>query len=176
MVRRHPWWFAAATAGFAGVIGFVLVYFAPQDLLLQTSVNEPLPTLTSAPSTAAASSVTAPRPSAPVVLGRGRFRSGEHHTTGAASLLRLADGRRYVRLERLATSNGPAVRVWLSAAPADASDDTVGAAAHVDLGGLKANHGNQNYRVPADVRAGRYRSVVIWCRRFEVVFGDAPLR
>ena len=186
IIRRHPWWFATAAAGFAGVIGFVLVYFAPQDLFLQTSVNEPLPVATAPAGSAASGSAAPAAPAAPAastgaaapplaVLARGHFRSGEHDTSGRALLLRLADGRRFVRLERFSTSNGPAVRVWLSAAPAGAGDDTVADAPHVDLGGLKANHGNQNYRVPASAELGRYRSVVVWCRRFDVVFGSAGL-
>lgn len=177
IIRRHPWWFATAAAGFAGVVAFVLVYFAPQDLFLQTSVNEPLPVATHPAGTVAPGSVGPTASTAPslTVLARGRFRSGEHDTSGRAVLLRLADGRRFVRLEGFSTSNGPAVRVWLSAAPTGASDDSVAGAAHVDLGGLKANHGNQNYRVPASAALTRYRSVVIWCRRFDVVFGSAGL-
>src|SRR4051794_23518606 len=182
-LRRHPWWVAGTAVALSGLTAFVLIFFAPQDLFLQTSVNEPLPgTVSSGPApvgsagSGASSAPTAPS-SAPAlaVLGRRRFGSGEHDTSGTATLLRLRDGRRFVRLERLSTSNGPAVRIWLSAAQAGASDDTVGGAAHLDLGGLKANHGNQNYRVPAQAPIGRYRSVVIWCRRFDVVFGSAAI-
>lgn len=185
VLRRHPWWTAGAAAALVGFTAFVFVYFAPQDLFLQTSVNEALPAATqsaptgrpaSSPGAATRSTPGTPHLAAvPAVLGQGGLRSGEHDTSGRVELLRLADGRRFVRLERLATSNGPAVRVWLSAAPAGASDGAVGRAAHLDLGGLKANHGNQNYRVPTGAAVAGYRSVVIWCRRFDVVFGSAPL-
>jgi hypothetical protein len=47
--------------------------------------------------------------------------------------------------------------------------------AYVDLGRLKGNRGDQNYPVPADVDLGRYRSVTIWCDRFNVSFGAAAL-
>jgi hypothetical protein len=159
---------AAGTA----VMIFGLLYFAPQDLLINTSVDEPLPT---AVATGSAQDSGLPGASGPTVLRRGRFRSGEHRTTGTALLLRLADARTFVRLQGLSTSNGPAVRVWLSAARAPGSDAAVGRAAHVDLGGLKANHGNQNYGVANATRLSRYRSVVVWCARFHVVFGSAPL-
>ena len=91
-------------------------------------------------------------------------------------MLRLADGRRYVRLEHLSTSNGPDVRVWLSGAGSSASSGTVARSEYVDVGGLQANHGDQNYLIPAATDLSRYHSVVIWCRRFEVVFGIAQLR
>jgi hypothetical protein len=40
---------------------------------------------------------------------------------------------------------------------------------------LKGNIGDQNYALPADVDIDRYRTVTIWCRRFSVNFGSAPL-
>jgi hypothetical protein len=35
--------------------------------------------------------------------------------------------------------------------------------------------GNQNYPVPASVDLASYRSVVIWCDRFNATFGSADL-
>jgi hypothetical protein len=40
---------------------------------------------------------------------------------------------------------------------------------------LKGNRGDQNYEVPATVDLTKYRAVTIWCRRFSVNFGSAPL-
>jgi hypothetical protein len=175
-VKRR--WIVLAGIGLVlgGLAAFVLVYFAPQDLLIQTSVDEPVPTATGGPSSEAeVGDVVRRSPPALEIVARGTFASGEHTTTGQAQLLILGDGRRFVRLTELVTSNGPEVRIWLSAAPSRASDDAVAAARHLDVGGLKANHGNQNYAVPADAPLAEYRSVVIWCRRFDVVFGAAPL-
>jgi hypothetical protein len=173
-VRRHPWRIGSGVVLAIAVLIFALTYFAPQDLLLDTSVNEPLPTATGSPPRQHADHSHQPVRQRPVILRRGEFRSGEHPTSGTALLLRLADGRTFVRLENLSTSNGPAVRVWLSSAAASSTNAAVGAAGHLDLGGLEANHGNQNY-VAARARLARYRSVVLWCARFHVVFGSAPL-
>jgi Electron transfer DM13 len=72
-------------------------------------------------------------------------------------------------------SNGPDVHVYLVAAP-DAKDDaTVKNAAFVDLGSLKGNIGDQNYDVLDTVDLGNYRAVTIWCKRFSINFGTAPL-
>ena len=54
--------------------------------------------------------------------------------------------------------------------PRDRHDDGA-----VSLGRLKANQGNQSYEIDAGVRLDRYRSVVIWCRRFTYAFGAADL-
>ncbi len=67
------------------------------------------------------------------------------------------------------------MRVYLVAA-ADADDnESVTKAGFVELGKLKGTDGDQNYDVPAGLDLSRYRAVSIWCRRFSVNFGAAPL-
>ncbi len=48
--------------------------------------------------------------------------------------------------------------------------------AYLALGDLKGTNGNQNYPIPADTNPTGYTSVVIWCDRFNVAFGSAPVR
>ena len=52
---------------------------------------------------------------------------------------------------------------------------SVARSSHIDLGGLKGNIGDQNYAVPRSAGRDGYRTVVIWCQRFSVTFGYAPL-
>jgi len=40
---------------------------------------------------------------------------------------------------------------------------------------MKGNIGDQNYDVPASVDLAKYRAATIWCARFNVNFGTAPL-
>jgi hypothetical protein len=40
---------------------------------------------------------------------------------------------------------------------------------------MKGNIGDQNYDVPADADLQKYAAVTIWCARFSVNFGTAPL-
>src|SRR4051812_34151667 len=44
----------------------------------------------------------------------------------------------------------------------------------VDLGALKGNRGNQQYRLPGGAKGGS--TVVVWCRAFSAAFGSARLR
>jgi len=160
-LARHAatrWRLAAAVvaAGLAIIVVFVLVYFQPQDLFINHSVDQA-------------------RPAGAVVVRQGSFHSGEHATTGLAQLLGFPGGLTTLRLAPFRTSNGPAVHVWLSAAAPGAPNGTVADMAHLDLGGLKGNIGAQNYPVPRTADPGRYRTVVIWCERFSVTFGYAPL-
>jgi Electron transfer DM13 len=168
-----------ALAAVVLVAGAAVAWFQPQKLFIDERVDEALPT---APAGATGSTApdaggaapTRPAPAGPVPLAEGRFRSLGHPTSGRAAVLRVGGGRRFLRLEDLHTSNGPDLFVYLSTTAADGprdsfDDDFVG------LGRLKANQGNQNYEIAADVRLDRYQSVVIWCRRFTYAFGAAPL-
>ncbi len=136
--------------------------FRPERLFINQKVNEQFPT-------ASATNV------APMKLAAGEFHAGAHETKGTAAIFKLADGKRTLRLSNFETSNGPDVHVYLVAA-ADAKDnETVKSAGFVELGSLKGNIGDQNYDVPSTVDLAKYRAVTIWCARFNVNFGTAPL-
>ncbi|MFN2581460.1 MAG: DM13 domain-containing protein [Candidatus Dormibacteria bacterium] len=172
-MRGHPLITAVAMAAVGGV-AFVIVYFDPEALFTVHRVDEGQPATMATPVNSTAAAAT-PRASAtsPAVIASGRFRDLEHATVGTASVLRLGDGSFVVRLEGFSTSDGPDVHVTLSPVPPTAGQNDF--TAYLDLGSLKGNQGNQNYPVPAGTDIARYRSVVIWCRRFAVGFGVAPI-
>jgi hypothetical protein len=116
-----------------------------------------------------------PPPQQPVVLAEGGFVSQEHKTAGVAKIIQLPDGSRLLRLEGFATSDGPDLHVWLTDQPANGPWGSYDDGRHVRLGKLKATNGNQNYPIPPDAALPGLRSVVIWCDRFNVAFGSAPL-
>jgi hypothetical protein len=154
-------WIAFGLA--ALVIAWAL--FRPELLPVNRTVSEEFPPV---PRSAAAELQT------PEKLLSGEFRGYAHPTEGTAAVYSV-DGGRILRLTTFKTSNGPDVHVYLVAAT-DAKDDaTVKNAAFVDLGRLKGNIGDQNYNVPETIDLGKYRAVTIWCRRFSVNFGTAPL-
>jgi hypothetical protein len=100
----------------------------------------------------------------------GRFRSGEHATSGTARIVKLANGRRVLTLTGFETSAGPDLRVRI--VPGGGTDG--GADGAVDLGALKGNRGDQQYELPAGLKP-RDHTVVIWCRAFSALFGSARL-
>lgn len=134
--------------------------FRPERLFINQKVNEQFPTASAAMSNKLAS---------------GQFRSAAHETKGTATVFQLADGKKTLRLTDFATSNGPDVHVYLVAAGDAKDNDTVTQAGFIDIGTLKGNIGDQNYELPADADLAKYRSVTIWCKRFGVNFGTAPL-
>jgi hypothetical protein len=186
-----------------GLVVFVLVWFQPQKLFIDDKVDEaapigatpltvtPPPTGAPAPSTSVATSApaeedgpattsapsTVPPTTVPVTApppAPTQFVGLDHGTSGNLLVLQDAQGTRYVRFEAFATDNGPDLFVYLSTNPIDgpeqAFDDD-----YVNLGRLQGNIGDQNYAVPPDVDLSRYRSVVVWCDRFDSAFGAAPL-
>lgn len=92
---------------------------------------------------------------------------GFHKAQGVAKVINLADGRTFLRLENLKTTNGPDLYVYLSTGK-DVSDI-------VSLGKLKGNIGNQNYEIPTGTDLAKYNTVLIWCKAFSTLFGSAKL-
>jgi Electron transfer DM13 len=149
----------------AGIVVIIIAWylFRPEKLFINKSVNEGLP------------SATAEKSDSPRALTEGIFHSVAHDTKGTATIFELPGGERVLRLTDFETSNGPDVHIYLGKAP-DANDsDTVTNAGFIELGSLKGNVGDQNYEIPSGTDLNKYHSVTIWCRRFGVNFGTAPL-
>ncbi|MEU9082073.1 DM13 domain-containing protein [Streptomyces sp. NPDC048357] len=172
--RRRPLLIGGAAVAAAG-LAFGLYWFEPWKLWVEESVNEAAPSVSAAPDPGASANPSA----GPRTVAEGTLISHEHATTGTVKLLRLADGSHVLRVEDLDTSNGPALRVWLTDAPVIEGVDgwrVFDDGKHVSLGALKGNKGDQNYPVPAGVNPADYTSLAIWCDRFDVSFGAATLK
>ncbi len=201
-IKRHPG--IAAGIGVIAVAGIVWVavgWFGFHTLFFDEAVDESVPVFASGAGTSGLPSdaqspelidemnaamqdqgtpaeVAAddPMPDMPeiVTIASGSFAPRSHPAEGTALVLNDGSAQRFLRFEDFATDNGPDLNVYLSASPPDAPasefDDDF-----VDLGDLKGNVGPQNYEIPADVDLARHSTVVIWCVRFGVAFGVAPL-
>jgi hypothetical protein len=174
---------AITTVAVAAVVTAVaLPLFQPWRLFTGKVVDEALPgadRISMTTSSSAPPTISAGRgQTASQRLATGRFISHEHDTAGTASILKLPNGSRVLRLEALDTSDGPDLEVWLSDAKV-----VVGRAgwhvfddgAHHSLGQLKGTQGNQNYAIPTGLDLTGFSSVSIWCNRFNVSFGAAEL-
>jgi hypothetical protein len=199
---RHP---VASAIGVIAALAVVLPmgWYLGSPLVLSTTIDEPPPavamadpSMAPAPPTPMASEPPAtptpmtgespvpsqvappppspaPEPTAEPLLERtGSFRGADdfHFGEGTARLIETAPGEFVVRLEGFAVRNGPDLFVYLSPERRGYDD------AALELGRLKADRGNQNYRVPAGLDIDDAASVVIWCRQFSQLFATAPLR
>jgi hypothetical protein len=153
---------------FAGV-GLVILAlgwyaFRPELLFVNKTVNEEFP-----------GGATAAMEKGSLIVSQGSFKSLAHETQGLASVYQLPDGKRTLRLTEFGTSNGPDVRVYLTAAEIEKGNDALKEAGFIDLGAMKGNKGDQNYDIPAEADLNKLKHVTIWCRRFGVNFATAPL-
>jgi hypothetical protein len=134
--------------------------------------TSPAPAVTSEPSTPTPTETDPPETDLEI-LSEGDFERIGYEGKGTATI--VDSGKRVeVRFTDFSVEEGPALRVYLSTAPAGSPesryDDDF-----VDLGALTAFEGDQSYPLPADVDPGEYRSVVIWCAEFSVGFVVAPI-
>ncbi|MBV7432291.1 DM13 domain-containing protein [Dermabacteraceae bacterium TAE3-ERU5] len=184
---------SAVAVVFVVVAGVVLALTQPWRAFTSSTVDEALPG-TSAPVAqsapaeeqgAPAEEQSAPAeekpaqekpaaPAGPVTLTQGEFTSLEHKTSGTAKIVELPDGSRVLRLENLASSDGPDLKVIVTGK--SGGYESLKKADYTSLGALKATHGNQNYALPAGFDIKNAASVLIWCERFSAPFGVAPLK
>jgi len=111
----------------------------------------------------------------PVVLATGTFQGADsvHRGEGKALLVRLADGQRFLRFEQFRVTNGPDLYVYLSGHPAPRSSTQLHEAGAREVAVLKGNVGSQNYALPTDLDLAKFKSAVIYCKRFTVIFATA---
>jgi len=119
---------------------------------------------TSAPAAAAT-------PFAPSIQAAGPFRGADdfHFGEGTASIIETAPGRFTLRFDDFSVRNGPDLYVYLSPDPDDYADGAL------ELGTLKATDGAFGYELPEGTDPLAFKSAVVWCKQFAVLFAVAPL-
>lgn len=107
-------------------------------------------------------------------LLEGIFQAGEHPTQGSVSIV-TEGSRRYVTLSQdFKSEKGPDLYVILYKTSAPPK----GGLKRVDyyaVAPLKNTSGTQRYALPDKVNLANYKSVAIWCHKFNATFGYAPL-
>ena len=150
----------ALAAGLAGFIAGNAFWYLASPLWIDRVVNETLP-----PELQVAA------------LAKGQFRDADsvHRASGTATIYQSATGARVLRLSGFSVTNGPDLKVWLVAAADITSSADVTAGRWHSLGPLHGNIGDQTYPLPEGLDLGQFRSVVIWCEQFSVLFAHASL-
>jgi hypothetical protein len=106
------------------------------------------------------------------VLYTGAFQNGDgdHQGTGSAEVVKQDDDKLVVRLsEDFASDDGPVLWVMLSPSADGYAEGAV------SLGDIKSLTGSSDYDVPDEAEITDYKSVIIWCDEFSVLFALAPL-
>ncbi len=136
--------------------------------------NSPAATAAATPPPSKAATVTpSPAPSSfeARVVRQGTFHGADdfHFGEGKALLIETAPGQYVLRFEEFSVRNGPDLYVYMSTASDTRGDGSL------ELGKLKATDGAFNYDVPEGADISRYKSAIVWCKQFSVLFAAAPL-
>lgn len=95
-------------------------------------------------------------------------------TTGDLQIYAYPDTRYVFSFENFAVVNGPDLVVILSTSAKPFTQEEFGRD-YIELGALKSTTGNFNYLI-SDININEYLSVVIYDRRYRMIYGFAPLR
>jgi hypothetical protein len=105
------------------------------------------------------------------VVSQGELRGADdfHFGEGKALLIESGTGQHTLRFEDFSVRNGPDLFVYLSTDAEGYGDGSL------ELGELKATDGAFNYEVPSGTDLSNYKSAIVWCKEFAVLFAVAPL-
>ena len=101
------------------------------------------------------------------LISQSSFSSNAHTSTGCVRIYSKS-GSKYLVLEGFKTDNGPDVRIYLSKSTNNNE--------FIDLGGLKSTLGNFNYSFDSAINTTDYKYVLVWCKDYSVLFGNALLQ
>ena len=203
--RQYPVrWAAGAVVGVVGLVVFAAVSWwlasplfdegerLEEDLGFQVAGMATTPTPMQAPAatptadasddataTPAASTVTAtPEPTqatgAGELIAMGELIGSDsfHTASGQVLLVRSPDGEVILRFQDFEVRNGPDLFIYLTPDP----EGDVHVDGAINLSEIKATSGSVNYDVPMDVDPDVFRSAVVYCRAFSVIFATAMLQ
>ncbi len=165
IVARHPWLAALVALAAAAALAIPITAYVIVPALVRSTLTESLP-VASAPAGSLSSPSTATQ-----VLAQGELRRLNAADFGSGKVL-IADvsGARYLRFENVDIAGAPDVYVYLS----DRTDGQPGK--FTSLGKLKATNGSFNYPIPANLELTQAKSVVVYCRTFNVTITFALLQ
>lgn len=104
----------------------------------------------------------------------GSFKAGEHPTQGTVSIA-TENGKLYLELDQnFKSDDGPDLFVILHRSDAPPVYG-IQNKDYVSIARLQKTSGAQRYAVPDNVKLADFKSVAIWCRKFNATFGYAPL-
>lgn len=97
-----------------------------------------------------------------------------HWGTGVVQIVQDEDGNYFVYFIDVEIASGPQLLVYLSdKSTFSGTNDSPGS--YIDLGELPAQSGSFSVSIPSGTNIVQYKSVLIWCEPFSVVFTYATL-
>lgn len=101
------------------------------------------------------------------LLLQGVFENAIHSTSGIAKVYEDKDKKRTLVLENFKTDAGPDLRIYL------AEDKSVTNFIQITD---KVQNGNISLEIPSEANLQKQNHVLIWCRKYSVLFGFARIK
>ena len=101
------------------------------------------------------------------LLLKGNFENAVHSTSGIVKVYEDKDKKRTLVLENFKTDAGPDLRIYL------AEDKSVTNFIQITD---KVQNGNISLEIPSEVDLKKQNHVLIWCRKYSVLFGFAQIK
>ena len=171
---KPVWKFSIATASIGLFAWLAFGFFGIQAIWTTNEANETISnditSVISNPNSAGANKA---------LIGKGSFKPGDStYTIEGNAFLTKINGKLNLTFTDFDVTNGPDLFVY--AVKTNSTDNktvkqTVANGDFINLGTLKGNVGNQNYRLELDFDAEEYQTITIWCRRFSRNFGSVQL-
>lgn len=98
---------------------------------------------------------------------RGMFMNNIHPTSGTVSV-QEENGKRTLVFTNFRTDAGPDLRIYLA--------ENTGLRNFIEVSRLTSTNGNFSVELPTGADPSRQRYVLIWCKAFSVLFGNAELK
>jgi len=95
------------------------------------------------------------------------FMSNIHPTSGSVSVSETG-GKRTLVFTNFRTDGGPDLRIYLA--------ENTGLRNFIEVSRLNSTSGNFSVELPANANPSQQRYVLIWCKAFSVLFGNAELK
>jgi hypothetical protein len=146
------------------ILSFALIY----GFAACTKTDEPIP----APSQAATTTPPAvPTTSAfdtknQTLVLKGNFMSNAHTVVGTVKVYENTDKKRTLVFENFSTDAGPDLRIWVA--------ENTSATNYIEVAN-KVTNGNFYVAAPTNADLSKQPYVLIWCKSFTVLFGNAKL-
>ncbi|RIV24005.1 hypothetical protein DYU11_13660 [Fibrisoma montanum] len=100
-------------------------------------------------------------------LFQGVFMSNVHPTSGTVQVSE-SNGKRTLVFTNFRTDGGPDLRIYLA--------ENTALRNFIEVARLNSTTGNFSVELPATADPSRQRFVLIWCKAFSVLFGNAELK
>ena len=116
-----------------------------------------------------------PAMSSAQIVATASMREVDREAEGRATIYRLGDGTRVLRLDDFFVARNSDLEIRLSAAAAPKTTDEIAAAPFRIVAPLKATVGSMNYEIPKDLDLDQFQSLVIWCEVTRNAYAAADL-